>query len=379
VSPAASSPFFGWRLTSLDVTGARTGLLRTAHGEVETPAFMPVGTQGTVKAVTSDELRRLGCGILLGNTYHLYLRPGADRIRALGGLHRFMNWDFPILTDSGGFQVFSLRTLARVTDEGAEFCSHIDGSRHLLTPEMSVEIQQALGADIMMALDECAPLPAPREQLAASIARTTNWALRSLKAKGRGPAALFGIVQGGTSEDLRAAHAREITSMEFDGYAIGGVSVGEDRESVRRIVAFTAPLLPEDRPRYVMGVGRPEELVEFIGCGVDMFDCVLPTRNARNGQLFTSEGVLNLKNAVYASDPRPVDRDCDCETCGQYSRAYLRHLFKAGEILGSRLNTIHNLRYYLRLMEKARAAIREGCYAAFRRAFLEQAAAEKAS
>ena len=367
---------FRWRAGVVDPSGARGGVLETAHGSVETPAFMPVGTQGTVKAVTTDELKSIGCTILLGNTYHLYLRPGAETVRGLGGLHRFMNWDRPILTDSGGFQVFSLREISRITDEGVEFRSHIDGSRHMLTPEKSIEIQEALGSDIMMAFDECPPLPASRDRLAAALARTTLWARRCLAAR-RGKGALFGIVQGGAEEDLRASHAAEVTAMGFDGHAIGGVSVGEDPASVARTVAFTAPLLPAGRPRYLMGVGRPEQIVEFIGRGIDLFDCVLPTRNARNGQMFTSRGVVNIKNAVYENDPAPLDPDCDCETCGHYSRAYLRHLFKTGEILASRLNTIHNLRHYMRVLEAARRAIREGRFGSFRDGFLARAGAAR--
>ena len=339
---------------------------------------MPVGTQGTVKALTTSELREIGCGIILGNTYHLYLRPGHERIRRLGGLHRFMNWSGAILTDSGGFQAFSLGPLVRLSADGVEFRSHVDGSRHLLTPETSIEAQKALGSDIMMVLDECPSRPAPRERLVEAMERTNAWAERCLRVRSEGAGALFGIVQGGTDTDLRGQHARQIASMGFDGHAIGGVSVGEDRESIRRTVAFTAPLLPEERPRYLMGVGRPEEIVEFIGCGVDMFDCVMPTRNARNGQLFTSQGILNIKNASLEEDPRPADLECDCETCRSYSRAYLRHLFKTGEILGCRLNTIHNVRFYTRLVERAREAIREGRYSAFRDAFLASPAARLA-
>lgn len=365
---------FGWRCVREDATGARAGVMSTAHGEIPTPAFMPVGTQGTVKAMTGEELQTAGCTILLGNTYHLSLRPGAELIERLGGLHRFMHWNGAILTDSGGFQIFSLGALARITDEGAAFRSHIDGSPHLLTPERSVRIQEALGSDIMMVLDECAPLPASRARLIDAMDRTTRWAGRSLEARRAGRGALFGIVQGGTDPSLRARHAREIASMGFDGHAIGGVSVGEDRQSVRDVVALTAPLLPADRPRYLMGMGRPEEIVESISRGVDLFDCVLPTRNARNGQLFTSGGIVNIKNASHAEDPGPLDPECDCETCRHYSRAYLRHLFKAGEILASRLNTIHNVRYYLRVAQRAREAAVEGRYAQFRDDFLERAA-----
>jgi queuine tRNA-ribosyltransferase len=347
--------------------------MTTAHGEVPTPVFMPVGTQGSVKGMTGEELRTAGCAILLGNTYHLSLRPGEGLIERLGGLHRFMHWDGAILTDSGGFQVFSLGANAKITDEGAAFRSHLDGSLLLLTPERSVRIQEALGSDIMMVLDECPSLPATRARLVDAMERTTLWARRSLEARRPGGGALFGIVQGGTDPELRARHAREIASLGFDGHAIGGVSVGEDREAVRAIVAHAAPLLPAERPRYLMGLGRPEEIVESIGRGVDLFDCVMPTRNARNGQLFTSDGIVNIKNALYAEDPRPLDAACDCETCRHYSRAYLRHLFKAGEILASRLNTIHNVRYFVRVAQRAREAVLEGRYAAFRDDFLERA------
>jgi queuine tRNA-ribosyltransferase len=374
VSAPARHPRFSWRATAADPSGARCGVLSTPHGEIETPVFMPVGTQGTVKAMTVEELRRAGCGLILANTYHLHLQPGEQTVAALGGLHRFMNWDGAILTDSGGFQAFSLGAMTRITEEGAEFRSHIDGSRRMLTPESSIAIQEALGSDIMMVLDECASLPSSRGALEAAAARTTAWARRCLDARTEAGGALFGIVQGGDDPELRRRHAGEIASLPFDGYAIGGVSVGESRDAVRAIAALCPPYLPEERPRYLMGVGRPEEIIEFIGYGIDMFDCVLPTRNARNGQLFTSEGPLNIKNAAYAEDPRPADPECDCETCRHYSRAYLRHLFKTGEILGSRLNTIHNVRYYAAIVERARAAIQQGRYAEFRDTFLARSA-----
>ena len=372
--PSAAAGHFAWRSLREDATGARAGIMRTAHGEVATPAFMPVGTQGTVKAMTGEELHAAGCAILLGNTYHLSVRPGEELIERLGGLHRFMHWDGAVLTDSGGFQVFSLGANARITDEGAAFRSHLDGAPIDLTPERSVRIQEALGSDIMMVLDECVALPASRERLIDAMDRTTRWAARSLAARRPGGGALFGIVQGGSDPELRTRHAREIASMGFDGHAIGGVSVGEDRDAVRAVISHTVPLLPAERPRYLMGMGRPEEIVESIGRGVDLFDCVLPTRNARNGQLFTSGGIVNIKNAVYAEDPRPLDPECDCETCRHYSRAYLRHLFKAGEILASRLNTIHNVRYFVGVVHRAREAALAGRYAAFRDAFLERAA-----
>ena len=353
-------------------SAARLGLMDTAHGPVETPAFMPVGTHGVVKSLTPHELRASGTSILLGNTYHLYLRPGHELIRDLGGLHRFMAWDGALLTDSGGFQVFSLASLRHVRDEGVDFRSHLDGSSHLLSPELSIEIQESLGSDIMMALDECPSQPSTYDTNLRAVERTTLWAERSLRARSSGSAALFGIVQGGLFEDLRRRHAAEIVSLGFDGHAIGGVSVGEPREEVRSVVAATASLLPEDRPRYLMGVGRPEELVEMIGHGIDLFDCVLPTRNARNGQLFTSRGTLSIKREEYARDPLPADPECDCPTCRDYSRAYLRHLFKSGEILSSRLNSIHNIHFYQSVMAQVREAIAQGRYGEFLTRFLSR-------
>jgi len=358
---------------------ARLGRLHFSRGTVETPAFMPVGTAGTVKGITTDELRGSGAEIVLSNTYHLYLRPGHELIGELGGLHRFMNWSGPILTDSGGYQVFSMADLGKIEDGGATFRSHIDGSTHVLTPEKSMEIQAALGSDIAMVLDECPALPATREQVERAVRRTTLWARRSAEAY-RGPGVAFGIVQGGTLRDLRERSAGEILELDFPGYAIGGVSVGEPSELIPDIVQFTAALLPEDRPRYLMGVGRPEDLVEAMAVGVDMFDCVMPTRNARNGTLFTSQGKVHIKRSQYRNDPRPLDADCPCETCRDYSRAYLRHLFLSGEILASRLNTIHNLTHYLQLMRRAREAISQGEFETFRQGFhdrLRHAAAEE--
>jgi queuine tRNA-ribosyltransferase len=348
---------------------ARRGLMTTGHGTVETPAFMPVGTQGAVKAVTSDELVACGTQIVLANTYHLHVRPGHDLIAALGGLHRFMNWNGPILTDSGGFQVFSMNGLTRLDEDGVTFRSHIDGSLHRLTPESSMEIQTALGSDVAMVLDHCPSLPAARDELELASARTTRWARRSRDAY-RGPGVPFGIVQGGTDETLRERSAAEIAALEFPGYAIGGVSVGEPPEMIARVARFTAERLPEDRPRYLMGVGRPEDLVEAVAAGIDLFDCVMPTRNARNGTLFTSQGKVNIKREQYRSDPLPLDPNCACETCAHYSRAYLRHLFVSNEILASRLNTIHNLAFYLGLMTRLREAIASGTLASFREAFL---------
>jgi len=327
--------------------------------QIETPIFMPVGTQGTVKAMSPSDLMGMNARIILGNTYHLYLRPGHQRVERLGELHRFMNWKGPILTDSGGFQVFSLAGLNQIDDEGVTFQSHIDGSKHRFTPELSMEIQRGLGSDIVMAFDQCPPYPATPEQVKAAMSRTVRWAERGLRVELKPHQMRFGIVQGGLFEDLRVESARDIGSMPFDGFAIGGLSIGESPDLMQRMTRFTAPLLPVHRPRYLMGVGRPEDLVEGVRAGVDLFDCVMPTRNARNGQLFTSRGKINIKNAQYADDPGPLDPECPCETCTQYSRAYLRHLYVAGEALSARLNTLHNLTYYLRLMQQMRSAIRE--------------------
>jgi queuine tRNA-ribosyltransferase len=356
-------------ITARDPSGARAGVVTTRHGTFETPAFMPVGTQATVKAVTPAELLGLGAEIVLGNAYHLWVRPGADRIARLGGLHAFMGWTRSILTDSGGFQVMSLAELRDVTDEGVRFRSHLDGAPLLLTPEGSIRVQRALGADIMMVLDECPALPASREAITGAVARTTHWAERCVRERRPEDGALFGIVQGGAEPDLRERSLREITALPFDGFALGGLSVGEDAARTRAVASLCAPLLPEDRPRYLMGVGRPEDLVEHVWRGIDMFDCVLPTRNARNGALLTPEGSLNVKRAEFADDPRPVDESCACETCRVHSRAYLRHLFLSNEILGSRLNTVHNLHHVLQLMRDLRAAIRAGGLADFRAAF----------
>ncbi|HJQ97721.1 MAG TPA: tRNA guanosine(34) transglycosylase Tgt [Candidatus Polarisedimenticolaceae bacterium] len=359
---------FSFRVDARD-GAARRGSMTTARGTVATPAFMPVGTQGTVKAVTPDELVRAGASIVLANTYHLFLRPGHEVVRDLGGLHRFMNWSGPILTDSGGFQAFSMEGLRAIDDDGVRFRSHLDGSSRELTPESSMEIQAALGSDVAMVLDECPALPAPKEAIAAAVDRTTRWARRSRDAY-LGPGVLFGIVQGGPHVDLRERSAREITGLDFPGYAIGGVSVGEPPSAIARVAAETAAFLPEGAPRYLMGVGRPEDLVEAVAAGIDLFDCVMPTRNARNGTLFTSEGRVNIKREEYRRDPRPLDPSCPCETCRSYSRAYLRHLFVSNEILGARLNTIHNLTFYLGLMERLRLAIEEGTLATFRESFL---------
>lgn len=340
-------------------TGARLGRLVTAHGVVETPAFMPVGTHGSVKALSPRDLEEIGCQMVLANTYHLYLRPGVEVIRDLGGLHRFMGWTGPILTDSGGYQVFSLGALRKITEEGVHFQSHLDGSSHLLTPEKVVEIQEDLGSDVAMVLDECIPHPATREYARVSTERTVRWAERSLKARKRGDQALFGIIQGGMYQDLRAQCVREMTPLPFDGFAVGGLGVGEEEATLNSIGEFTAGLLVEDRPRYLMGVGRPADLIFAVRHGYDLFDCVLPTRNARTGTLFTSRGKISIKRAEFSSDPRPVDESCDCYCCSHFSRAYLRHLYLAGEILAAQLHTLHNLYFYHRLMEGLRQAIRE--------------------
>ncbi|MBL8917605.1 MAG: tRNA guanosine(34) transglycosylase Tgt [Myxococcaceae bacterium] len=346
-------------------TGARRGRLHTPHGTVETPIFMPVGTAGSVKAVAPDDLRLLEAQIILGNTYHLMLRPGEQLIGELGGLHRFTSWDRPMLTDSGGFQVYSLAEMRKITEEGATFQSHLDGAKHVLTPERSIEIQETLGADVIMAFDECPPALSERSYLEPSLARTTRWLARCVGAWSRLRSSLFGIVQGGLFEDLRKRHAEEICAAGLPGYALGGFAVGEAPEQMHAGVAFSAPLLPKDKPRYLMGVGTPLDLVTCVGAGIDMFDCVMPTRNARNGFLFTSQGKLVIKHARYAKDQRPLDPSCGCYTCRTFSRAYLRHLFIAGEIVAMRLNTLHNLHFYLSLMKAAREAIEHDRYAGF--------------
>lgn len=338
---------------------ARLGRCHTAHGVFHTPAFIPVGTQATVKAMTPEELRDLGAEIILSNTYHLYLRPGHERIRRLGGLHRFMHWEHPLLTDSGGFQVFSLNSLMKVSEEGVEFQSHLDGSRHFITPEKAIAIQEALGADIIMCLDECTPYPASHEEAECSLQRTLKWSRRCRESHRASHQALFGIVQGGMYSDLRRKGVEVLVEIGFDGYALGGLSVGENKESMVRVIGETAPLLPENLPRYVMGLGMPGDMIEAVREGVDMFDCVLPTRNARNGMLFTRSGKMAIKNAKYAEDPSPIEPGCPCYTCRNYSRAYLRHLYFAEEILAFRLNTIHNLHFYLTFMREMRQAIAE--------------------
>ena len=386
-------------------TGARAGLVETAHGTFETPAFMPVGTAGTVKALTQEMLEDAGAGIILGNTYHLYLRPGHELINRAGGLHQFISWKRAILTDSGGFQVFSLGPLRKINEDGVEFQSHIDGSSHLISPEKSIEIQVSLGADIIMAFDECCPFPATHEDALRSLNLTAGWAERSRRHfdrlhsdwANRGarrsqqenggalppptserdqPApvnpgqAIFGINQGSVYTDLREESLEGLLDIGFDGYSIGGLSVGEDKEAMFRVISHIAPLMPASHPRYLMGVGAPEDIIQAVEHGIDMFDCVMPTRNARNGQLFTRRGRLNIKNARYREDKGPIDDICGCPVCLRYSRAYLRHLFASGEILGSVLNTIHNLRFYLDMMAEIRQAIELGTFARFRTCFL---------
>lgn len=354
-------------------TGARLGRLHTPHGVIETPIFMPVGTQATVKSMTPEELKEIGSQIILSNTYHLYMRPGHDLIERAGGLHKFMNWDKPILTDSGGFQVFSLGPLRKIKEEGVEFRSHLDGSKHFLSPEKATEIQNALGSDIIMAFDECAPYPADRQYVKNSLERTTRW-LERCKAAHKYPEkqALFGIVQGGMYKELREQSAKEITAIDLPGYAIGGLSVGEPKDMMYEVLDYTVPLLPEDKPRYLMGVGSPDDLLEGVLRGIDMFDCVLPTRIARNGTAMTSQGKVVVRNATYAEDFTSLDPECDCYTCKNYTKAYLRHLIKCNEILGARLLTIHNLHFLLKMMENVREAIKEDRLLDYKKDFFEK-------
>ncbi|HWU34621.1 MAG TPA: tRNA guanosine(34) transglycosylase Tgt [Methylovorus sp.] len=344
---------------------ARRGTVSLAHGEVQTPAFMPVGTYGSVKTLSPQEVHDIGAHILLGNTFHLWLRPGLDVIEAHGGLHGFMGWDGPILTDSGGFQVWSLGDLRKISEEGVKFRSPINGDSCFLTPEESMRIQRVLNSDIVMIFDECTPYPASHEQAMSSMQLSLRWARRSKDAHAGNPNALFGIIQGGMYEDLRDVSLKGLTDIEFDGYAIGGLSVGEPKEDMLRILAHTTPQMPQDKPRYLMGVGTPEDLVDAVSHGVDMFDCVMPTRNARNGWLFTQYGDIKLKNARYKLDTGPLDADCSCYTCRHFSRAYLHHLHRTGEILGARLNTLHNLHYYQQLMAGMRSAIENGSFTQF--------------
>ena len=368
---------------------ARRGRLKTAHGVIDTPAFMPIGTQGSVKGVSPRELRELNAQIILGNTYHLFVRPGLDVIKHFDGLHKFMSWDGPILTDSGGFQIFSLAKLRRITEEGVEFQNHIDGARAFISPEMAMEIQTALGSDIAMVLDECVPYPCEYEYAAKSAELTARWAKRCREWKRRhgetgkrgltnspvrrfADSMLFGIVQGGTFEDLRKQSAQAIVKLDFDGYAIGGVSVGEPEEEMMRAVESAEPFLPMDKPRYAMGLGTPPQLLEMIARGMDTFDCVLPTRLARNGTAFTAAGTLNLKNAEFARDKRPIEENCACPACREFTRGYIRHLIKAEEILGLRLITLHNLHFYLNLMSRARTEIERGTFDQFSKGFVAE-------
>jgi queuine tRNA-ribosyltransferase len=364
---------FSFELIKKDLqTPARLGKMVTPHGTVQTPAFMPVGTQGTVKSMRPEEIQNCGAQILLSNTYHLYLRPGHETIRRMGGLHSFMNWPGPILTDSGGFQVYSLAALRKIGPDGVMFQSHIDGSKHFLTPQKAVLIQEALGSDIMMCLDECTPYPATRKQTSDSLDLTVKWAGLCRKAKTNPEQALFGIVQGGAYMDLRRQAVLQTVPIGFDGYALGGVSVGEPKEMMQAITDEITPLLPSEKPRYLMGVGTPADIVYGVSRGIDLFDCVIPTRSARHGLLFTNSEKIVIKNARWREDNNPLDETCDCYTCKNYSRGYLRHLYVAGEILAMILNTIHNIRHYMRLMEKIRAAISENHFGEFQKDFLNK-------
>ena len=354
--------------------GARRGQLHLAHGTVQTPVFMPVGTYGTVKAMSPAEITEIGFEMVLSNTFHLWLRPGLDVIERFGGLHRFMGWEKPILTDSGGFQVFSLGKLRKITEDGVKFASPINGDRLFLTPEISMQIQRTLNSDIVMIFDECTPYPATEREAADSMRLSLRWAERSKTAHGDNPNALYGIVQGGMYESLRDESARELGALDFDGYAIGGLSVGEPKDDMARILKHTAPQLPADKPRYLMGVGTPSDLVFAVAQGIDQFDCVLPTRNARHGILFTRRGEMRIRNARWKTDTAPIDDACDCHTCTHFSRAYVHHLIRANEILGARLATIHNLHYYHRLMAGMRAAIEAHRFADFTAAFYAEQA-----
>lgn len=361
---------------------ARAGVIETPHGKIETPVFMPVGTQATVKAMTKEELEEINSQIILGNTYHLYLNPGDDLVDDFGGLHKFMRWDRPILTDSGGFQVFSLGSLRRIKEEGVHFRSHLDGSKHFLSPEKSISIQNNLGSDIMMVLDECPPGMSSREYLIPSIERTTRWAKRCIDAnKNKDRQGLFAIVQGGIYEDLRDKSFEELSQYDedFAGYALGGLAVGEPREDMYRILEYITPKLPENKPRYLMGVGEPLDMLEAVESGIDMMDCVQPTRIGRHGTVFTKYGRLVIKNKVYELDDRPLDEGCDCYACRNYTRGYIRHLFKAKEILGQRLATYHNLHFLIKLMNDSREAIKEGRFKEFKDEFIKNYAQGKES
>ena len=344
---------------------ARRGTLTFPRGKVETPAFMPVGTYGSVKGLNPEQVEALGADIILGNTFHLMLRPGTDIIKAHGDLHDFIGWDKPILTDSGGFQVFSLGDMRKITEEGVQFSSPVNGDKVMMTPESSMQVQRDLGSDIVMIFDECTPYPATHKEAADSMRMSLRWAQRSKEAHGDNSSALFGIIQGGMYEDLRDESLAGLADIDFDGFAVGGLSVGEPKDDMMRVLKHIAPKMPKDKPRYLMGVGKPEDLVEGVRRGIDMFDCVMPTRNARNGHLFTHNGVVKLRNAANKTDTGPIDPECDCYTCQNYSRAYLHHLDKCGEILGATLNSIHNLHYYQTLMAGLRRSLEEGTFAAF--------------
>ena len=353
-------------------TRARLGTLHLTHGDVQTPIFMPVGTQATVKTMSPHELKDIGTQIMLSNTYHLFLRPGHELIRDMGGLHKFMNWDKPILTDSGGFQVFSLSEMRKIREEGVEFRSHLDGSKHFITPEYDMEIQEALGADIAMAFDECSPYPCDWDRAKIAMDRTHRWARRCIRSHQRSDQALFGIVQGAFYKDLRIESAKTLADMDFPGYGIGGLSVGEPKPIMYEMLEELEPFMPKEKPRYLMGVGSPDCLLEGVERGVDMFDCVLATRIARNGTVFTHNGRLVIRNAIYARDERPLDEECDCYVCRNYSRAYIRHLMKAGEILGARLTSYHNLHFLIKMMEEIRQAIAEDRFVEYKKEFLEK-------
>jgi len=355
-------------------TKARAGVLATTHGKIETPVFMPVGTQATVKTLTNREVLDAGAQVILGNAYHLYLRPGQEIIKKAGGLHKFMSWDKPILTDSGGFQVFSLAVLRKIRKEGVEFRSHIDGSKHMFTPEKVIDFQGILGSDIMMPLDECVHYPANRDYVEHSLEITHDWARRSKRARSKANKGqlLFGIVQGATFLDLRRRSAEELMKIGFDGYSVGGVAVGEPSDIIHEIAEYTAGLLPQDKPRYLMGVGTPKDMLDAISEGIDMFDCVIPTRNGRNGQAFTSKGEVQLRNASFKQDFMPVDDKCDCYTCRTYTRAYIRHLFNTDELLGLKLVSLHNIHFYVKLIAAARQAIVEDRFTRFRKDYLSQ-------
>jgi queuine tRNA-ribosyltransferase len=371
---------FSFSLQAADSnSNARAGTFTTPHGIIETPIFMPVGTQATVKALSPDELKECGCPIILANTYHLHLRPSDELIKEGGGLHAFEHWDRAILTDSGGFQVFSLRDISKITEDGVEFRSHIDGSKHFFSPERVMEIEHNLGADIIMAFDECPPADAPPEKIVKAVERTLRWAKRCLDHHAKTPfhfgfpQALFGIVQGGTIQELRERCARELVAMDFPGYALGGLAVGEKIETTYDVVSYGATLLPVNKPRYLMGVGTPSDILECIERGIDMFDCVMPTRNARNASAFTSKGKLNVRNAKYSRDfDHPIDESCSCYACKNFSMAYLRHLYMAGEILALRLITLHNIHYYIHLVREARAAIFDGSFGSWKKEILQK-------